>query len=37
MMVFALLWGVPYLVSAQGLSAGRGGRADHALRRLHDR
>ena len=37
MMVFALLWGVPYLVSAQGLSPADRGRADHPVRRLHDR
>jgi MFS family permease len=33
MNVFTLLWGVPWLVSAQGLS-GCGRRADHAVRRL---
>ena len=36
MMVFVLLWGVPYLVSAQGLLRGHRRHADDDLRDLHD-
>ena len=36
MMVLSLLWGVPYLMSAQGLSSGRGRRPGHPLRGVRD-
>ena len=37
MMVFTLLWGVPYLVVGAGPAAGGGGGAAHPVRGLHDR
>ena len=37
MNVFTLLWGVPWLVSAQGLSTRGGRRAGDPVRRVHDR
>ena len=37
MMVFTLLWGVPWLVGAQGRTAGEASGAAHVVRRVHDR